>query len=144
MTPKYYICPGTDSQEVMQLLEDKIYEHNSSSVHKHDGCLFSRIVENENKEVIAGVAGWTWAGICEITQLWVNKKVRGNGVGKMLLEEAEAEARGKGCVSILVRSYSFQAPHFYEKFGYKVQHVLNDFPKGHNYYILVKELAEHC
>jgi hypothetical protein len=64
-----------------------------------------------------------------------------NGIGKMLLEAAETEAKSKGCVSILVRSYSFQAPHFYERYGYEVQHIVNGFPNGYNYYILLKRIG---
>jgi hypothetical protein len=58
----------------------------------------------------------------------------------LLLEAAEDEARGGRCTIILVRTYSFQAPAFYEKHGYGVQHVVEDFPPGHRYYILAKAL----
>jgi ribosomal protein S18 acetylase RimI-like enzyme len=60
----------------------------------------------------------------------------------MLLEAAEVEAKSKGCLTILVRSYSFQAPQFYERHGYKIEHILNGFPEGYSYYILQKGLAE--
>ncbi|HEV8504586.1 MAG TPA: GNAT family N-acetyltransferase [Chitinophagaceae bacterium] len=138
MENKYWIEVGTNSQQVMELLEDKIYEHNSSNLDKHDGCLFSRIARDANNNVIAGIAGWTWAGICEITQLWVDENIRKMGIGKRLLAEAELEAKSKGCVRIMIRSFSFQAPHFYERQGYRIEHVLDSFPKGCCYYILLK------
>lgn len=141
MNKEYCIERGTDSQQVIQLLEDNIYEHNSTRIDKHDGVLFSRIVRDENNEIIAGIAGWTWANACEITQFWVHEKVRNNGIGGMLLEAAEAEAKGKGCRTILVGSYSFQAPHYYERHGYALQHAVDDFPEGHRYCILTKNLA---
>src|SRR5436190_6414738 len=141
MKKTYRLESGTDSQQLVQLLEDKIYEHNSGALNKDDGRLFSRIVRGENKEIIGGIAGWTWAGACEITQLWVGENVRKNGIGRMLLEAAEAEAKSRGSLTILVRSYSFQAPHFYEKYGYKAELILNGFPNGHSYYILAKRIA---
>ena len=141
MNNRYCIESQEDSQQMSQLLEARIYEHNSNKINQHDGSLFSRNIVDENKEVIAGVAGWTWAGVCEITQLWVNEKVRKNGIGEMLLQEVEVEAKNKGCHIILVKSYSFQAPHFYEKHGYNVEHILNGFPEGHNYYILTKKIG---
>jgi N-acetylglutamate synthase-like GNAT family acetyltransferase len=141
MNNNYFLESDMDSHQVIQLLEDKIYEYNSAKINKDDGSLFSRIVKDENSEIIAGIAGWTWAGICEITQLWVNDKVRKNGIGKMLLEEAEAEAKSKECRTILIKSYSFQAPCFYEKFGYKSEHILNDYPEGYNYYTLTKRIG---
>lgn len=142
MDKKYFLEAGNDQYQVIQLLEDKIYEYNSSKTQVDDGSLFSRIVRGKSNEIIAGIAGWTWAGICEITQLWVDENVRKNGIGKMLLEAAEEEARTKGCLTILVRSFSFQAPHFYEKYGFKAELVFNDFPAGSEYYILSKGLAK--
>lgn len=140
MNNRFRIEPGTDAYQVIQLLEDKIYEYNSVKINKDDGAVFSRIVKNENKNIIAGIGGWTWAGICEITQLWVDENERKNGIGKMLLEAAESEAKSKECHTILVRSYSFQAPHFYERYGYKTEYKLNDFPEGYSYYILIKRI----
>jgi N-acetylglutamate synthase-like GNAT family acetyltransferase len=141
MNKKYSIESASDSRQVIQLLEDKIYEYNSAAISKDDGRLFSRIVKDENKDIIAGIAGWTWAGICEITQLWVDENVRKNSIGKILLESAEAEAKSKGCHTILVKSYSFQAPHFYEKHGYRAEHILNGYPDGYSYYTLTKRIG---
>jgi ribosomal protein S18 acetylase RimI-like enzyme len=141
MNNEYSIESANDPQHVTQLLEDRIYEYNSDETHIDDGRLFSKIIRDRDKEIIAGIAGWTWAGICEITQLWVDRKIRGRGVGKILLEAAELEARTKGCSITLVRSYSFQAPHFYEKHGYRTENIINDFPKGHRYHILTKKIG---
>ena len=141
MEKKYCIEVGIDSRQVVQFLEDRIYEHNSTTIDRDDVRLFSWIVRDENNEIIAGIAGWTWASVCEITQLWVDEKMRKTGVGKMLLEAAEAEARNKGCITVLVKSYSFQAPHFYNKYGYQIEHILYGFPQGYQYYTLVKKIG---
>src|SRR4030095_10836990 len=114
MDNKYSMESGQETLQVIQLLEDRIYEYNSAEIHIDDGRLFSRVVKDMDQEIIAGIAGWTWAGICEITQLWVDGKVRKKGIGKILLEAGEIEAKSRGCHTILVRSYSFQAPQFYE------------------------------
>jgi ribosomal protein S18 acetylase RimI-like enzyme len=140
MDKKYFIESGEDAHQIIQLLENKIYEHNSTKIRKDDGSLFARIVRDENNEIIAGIAGWTWANICEITQLWVDENARKNGIGRMLLKAAEAEAKSKECRTILIKSYSFQAPLFYEKHGYKVEHILNDYPAGYSYYTLTKRI----
>ena len=141
MNEKYSMEIGADPLCEIEWLEDKIYEHNSAKISKHDGFLFSRIVRDENNNIVAGIGGWTWANACEITQLWVAENARKNGIGKMLLEAAEAEAKSKGCRTILVRSYSFQAPHFYERHGYKTGFTLNNFPQGYVYYILSKRIG---
>jgi len=138
---KYKMEVGENAEQIMKFLEDKIYEHNSSAINKSDGAFFSRIVRDENDEIIAGIAGWTWASACKITQLWVGENARKNRIGTLLLMAAETEAKSKGCLTIMVESYSFQAPHFYERHGYKITHMLNDFPPGYDYYILSKRIG---
>src|SRR5215831_6385731 len=123
MDKQYHVEPGADPQQIMQILEDKIYEYNSAKINKSDGALFSRIVRDDAGEIIAGIAGWTWAGACEITLLWVHVNFRGRRLGDLLLQAAEEEAMHKKCSIILVRSYSFQAPHFYKRHGFTVEHI---------------------
>ena len=140
MANQYRIDAGQDPYQVMSLLEDKLYAYNMQQVQQRDGQLFSRVINSEEELIIAGIAGWTWAGICEITQLWVDAAVRGQGLAKILLDAAEKEADSRGCHTILVRSFSFQAPRFYQKHGYITAHMIKDFPVGHVYYILIKKL----
>ena len=137
---KYYLESSEEALDTIQLLEDMIYEFNSSKINKADGHLFSKVFRNDNSEIVAGVGGWTWAGACEVTQLWVDEKFRGKGIGKILLNAAEEEAINKGCRIILIRTYSFQAPGFYLKHGFKSEHVVNEFPDGHSYFILTKTI----
>lgn len=138
MSTKYRVETGEDSHQVIQLLDDKIYEYNSAKTHQSNGALFSRIVKADGGEIIAGIAGWTWAGACEITLFWVHEGFREKGIGTLLLEAAEEEARNKKCSRILVKSYSFQAPHFYERHGFVVEHIMENFPEGFSYYTLMK------
>lgn len=136
----YRIESKPDETGLIHLLEERIYEHNSATIQKYDGHFFSSVAKDENNGVVAGIAGWTWAGACEITQLWVSQKYRGRGLGKMLLDAAAGEARSKGCETILVKTYSFQAPAFYLKNGYQIEHALDNFPYGHTYYTLTKKI----
>jgi len=130
-----------DQAEVIQFLEDKVYEYNSSTIHKYDGILFTKLIRDQNRNIIAGISGWIWAMVSEITLLWVKEEHRKNGLGKMLLKAAEDEIIKKGCTTILLRSYSFQAPFFYQKNGYKAEYILDDFPNGYKHYTLVKRIA---
>ena len=141
MDGKYFLESSEDSLITIQLLEDRIYEFNSAKINKADGHLFSKVLKGDQGEVVAGVGGWTWAGACEVTQLWVDEKLRGKGLGKILLKAAEEQAKQKGCLIILVRTYSFQAPGFYLGHGFKTAHVIKEFPDGHSYYILTKKIA---
>jgi GNAT superfamily N-acetyltransferase len=49
----------------------------------------------------------------------VRAEDRGAGLGARLLEEFEAEARSRGCRRVFVTSFTFQAPGFYERHGYR-------------------------
>jgi ribosomal protein S18 acetylase RimI-like enzyme len=126
--------------EAIQFLDDKIYEFNSAAINKNNGHLFAKIVRDENNNIIAGISGWTWAMISEITLLWVAEEYRRMRLGIALLKAAEREIIKRGCTMISLRSYSFQAPLFYEKNGYKTVYILDDFPAGYKYYTLVKKI----
>ncbi len=70
-------------------------------------------------ELLAGVSGWTWGVAAGIGMTWVRADVRGQGVGERVLADFEAEARARGCTHVFVTSFTFQAPGFYEKQGYR-------------------------
>jgi GNAT superfamily N-acetyltransferase len=138
---KFMIESVEHQAEAIQFLDDKVYEFNAAAINKYDGNLFTRIIRDQNNDIIAGISGWTWALVSEITLLWVKEEYRNNGLGKILLKAAEEEIIKKGCTTILLRSYSFQAPLFYEKNGYKTVYILDDFPNGYKHYNLVKRIA---
>lgn len=51
--------------------------------------------------------------------LWLSAPARGGGLGTRLLRQAERLARERGSVHIHLNTYSFQAPAFYQKNGYR-------------------------
>lgn len=134
------ITKSVPSQADLQFLEDRLYEYNSRQVGRDDGGLFEFLIRNEKQAIVAGLAGWTWAGACEIQSLWVHPDLRGQGYGGQLMAAAEQEARTRGCQVIMLTSYSFQAPGFYQKLGYELAWQLEDFPPGHRHCVLVKRI----
>lgn len=66
-----------------------------------------------------GVSGWTWGEAAGIGLTWVRADHRGTGLGVRLVERFEAEARSRGCTHVFVTSFTFQAPAFYERAGYR-------------------------
>jgi hypothetical protein len=53
---------------------------------------------------------------------------------------AEMEAKARECTRATLDTYSFQAPSFYERLGYKIVAAVEDFPAGQKHYTLVKDL----
>lgn len=123
-----------------QFLDDRLYEFNCGATGIVDGQLLGVFVRNEAKEVVAGAAGHTWGGTCELRQVWVAESARGCGMGRRLMAEAEAEAVRRGCRQLVLTTHSFQAPAFYLKLGFEVVHELLDYPQGHSQLLLRKRL----
>jgi GNAT superfamily N-acetyltransferase len=124
------------SPEDVQFLEDRLYEYNAVQTGVDDGQWLAIFVRDTQQTICAGIKGWTWCGSCYLQDLWVHKSLRGQGYGTKLLQAAEHEARTRGCHQVILDSYSFQAPGFYQKHGYEVFAVLEDHPRGHrNYYL---------
>ena len=70
--------------------------------------------------VVAGLAGETYAGWLFVRYLWVAESLRGQGVGRELVGMAESRALQRGCHSAWLDTFSFQAPGFYRRLGYEV------------------------
>lgn len=75
-------------------------------------------VDDEDGRLVAGLRGWSWGTCAGISMVWVREDARAQGWGAHLLDAAEQVARERGCRQIVVSSFTFQAPHFYERCGY--------------------------
>ena len=127
--------------EQIQYLEDRLYEFNSSATRITDGKWLAIFVKDEVERIVAGICGNTWGGCCEIRQFWVEESRRKQGLGTRLLGAAEQEARRRGCSQIVLTTFTFQAPAFYMKRGFKALATVNDHPRGHQSMLLKKYLG---
>jgi GNAT superfamily N-acetyltransferase len=125
----------------VQFLDDQINAFNVEQTGIEDGKLLAIFVRNEARKIKAGIYGWTWGGCCEIRYLWVERELRGQGYGRRLLLAAEKEARSRGCTLIVLDTHSFQAPGFYQKFGYTVYGHVDDYPRREQKLYLMKRLV---
>lgn len=91
-------------------------------------------------EVVGGAVGRTWGECCELQQLWVSEARRREGIGAALLARFEARAAQRGCRTVYLDTFSFQAPAFYRGRGYAAAAELRGFPDGIVKYLLVKPL----
>mgnify|MGYP001821847971 FL=1 len=89
---------------------------------------------------VGGVIARTWGECCEVQMLWVRDDLRGHGIGAQLLALAEEEALRRGCTLVYLDTFSFQAPGFYERHGYRELHSIAGFPRGIKKHYLCKEL----
>jgi ribosomal protein S18 acetylase RimI-like enzyme len=114
--------------------------YNASQVgnaHKGNLTLSYRDADHRIVAGLHGITSWNWLFV---QLLWVHEAVRRQGLGKRLLELAEAEGKKRGCENVSLDTFSFQAPGFYEKLGYEKFGELLDCPKGHRRIYFQKKL----
>jgi GNAT superfamily N-acetyltransferase len=139
--PDIELCDESECQELSAFLVERIYEFNARATGYFDGRLLGGRLRNDAGEVIAAFNGHTWGGCCVVAHLWVAEAERGRGLGRALLQAAEAEAARRRCEQILVSTHSFQAPAFYERLGYQRQAMVPGQPKGHANIVYLKRLG---
>jgi ribosomal protein S18 acetylase RimI-like enzyme len=98
------------------------------------------VVQAPSQQIVGGILCEIYWGYLHIDLLWVKEEHRRGGLGSRLLTKAEGEARARGARNAYLDTFSFQAPEFYERHGYKVFGELEAFPPGHKRFYLSKEL----
>lgn len=76
------------------------------------------VLVREGDEVVGGLTGRTSLGLWFVDLMYLPEQLRGSGLGAEVLRRAEAEAVRRECRSGVL--YTFQAPGFYEKQGWRV------------------------
>ncbi|MBC8100444.1 MAG: GNAT family N-acetyltransferase, partial [Armatimonadetes bacterium] len=100
-------------------------------------------LDDADGDVVAGIAAWTHADVLTIELLWVHDALRGQGIGRALVQMAEIEALARRCQTALVSGAL--RPAFYQYLGYCVTARLLSFPVGVALYALHKPLvADAC
>jgi GNAT superfamily N-acetyltransferase len=140
MSPPELLIDTQPTPVDVQYLEDRLYEFNSSVTGLTDGQWLTIFVRDDDR-IVAGICGSTWGGCADIRQFWVEEARRGQGLGTRLLEAAEREAVRRGCRTMLLMTFSFQAPAFYARHGFEVVAVVDDHPSGHRNLLLRKHLG---
>jgi GNAT superfamily N-acetyltransferase len=131
-----FVVETDPSFDDVRFLEDRLYEYNVEQTGVDGGQWLAIFLRDDQQTIQAGLTGWTWCGSCYIQAVWVHETLRGHDVGTTLLQAAEQEARRRGCDHMVLSSFSFQAPGFYQKLGYEVFAVLDEHPRSHRDYFL--------
>lgn len=119
--------------------EDTIFrgllEYNLARIEDKNPKDLGVYMEDEKGEILAGLIGNTHGNWMNVKFLWVSEKLRGQNIGSQILKKAEETAKERGCKYAFLDTFSFQAPEFYKKYGYKEKFVLEEYPvEGKRYY----------
>ena len=118
---------NTESQK-SQIIGDLIRSYNRSKRETAESEPLNLYVEDDHGKLMAGLVAETFGNWLEIEYLFVKEEFRGQGIGSQLLQRAESEAKKRNCRFAFVNTYQFQAPAFYQKYGYKEDFTLKDYP----------------
>ena len=101
---------------------------------------FHVMARDDEGSLQGGIRATCYWNTLHIELLWISETARGSGIGRKLIQKAEAFARDNGCENALVETTSWQARPFYEKNGYNHMATLPNRPKGHSSHYLKKVL----
>ena len=127
--------------EVTQALITGVREFNASVMGHADSKPLTVVARDAEGQLIGGVSGRTIYGHYLIEVVWIAQSMRKTGLGTKLMNEAERQARERGCIGAQVDTASFQAPDFYKKLGFRVIGTVEDFPPGHARHFMQKDYA---
>lgn len=125
-----------DINEIHELLREYGRAHREKAEYRPLGLF----VEDEEGNKLAGLTGQTFGNWLSIRYLFVSQQLRGQGIGTELISKAETIAKERGCKYVFVDTFSFQAPAFYEKLGYKEVFELKNYPYTESRHYYTKEL----
>jgi hypothetical protein len=97
-------------------------------------------VRDRSGRVLGGLIMQSYWRESYIELLWLSARARGIGWGARLVEEAERRARRRGSRVIHLNTYSFQAPGFYAKRGYRRFGQISGSPATESRLFYVKDL----
>ncbi|WP_129691279.1 GNAT family N-acetyltransferase [Gottfriedia acidiceleris] len=130
-------------QEDSEFIRKKVIEFNAKKLPdemKAPSENISFVVRNDQEEIVGGITGRMYWHHLSIDFLWVSEEYRHKGFGSQLINHMEEFAIENGCRLIKVDTFSFQAPKFYKKHGFKVFGIIESHPKGYNQYYFEKRL----
>ena len=126
-------CPPEGRQEIL----DGLLEFNRDFLPPRID-LSQRVMDQGR--CVAGILAYCRGDSAAVDILWVDSAHRGRGLGRALLDRVEELARAQGARRLILDTFSFQAPRFYEAMGYRCYAHLDPLVNGHSRYYYIKDL----
>ena len=98
-------------------------------------------IRNTKGRVLGGLILQSYWKESYVELLWLSAPARRLGYGRKLMAEAERRARRRGSRLLHLNTFSFQAPGFYEKLGFRRFGGMEGSPRGASRHFYVKRLA---
>lgn len=98
------------------------------------------VARNASGKVVGGLVGRTWGECAELQQLWVTPDERRKRIGTRLVKLFETRVKARGCCTLYLTTFSFQAPALYRSLGYRAAAEVRGFPDGIVKYLMVRTI----
>ncbi len=142
MQPKL-VMTDTPEPHVRDAIVGPLIEFNNSRASQPED--YRALVIILSNPDTGGILGSLWGETnfahLHVELLFVPETFRGTGLGRQMLLQAEREAISRGCQGAWLDTHSFQARGFYERLGYCVFGILDDYPPGQSRIFLHKVLV---
>ncbi|NKC32230.1 GNAT family N-acetyltransferase [Roseomonas sp. BU-1] len=140
-TPRAIITRG--EANLVPVLLAGLSAHAVTQAGPHGHAPFSLAVHPPGEAApVGGLSGSFFYDWLFIQYFFLPEALRGQGLGRALMQQAEAAARARGCAGIWLDTFSFQALPFYEALGYRQFGRIDDFPPGQSRHYLMKRLKD--
>lgn len=140
-TPRFIVTDAPSADEIKRI-DDGLAEFNAQQAGRTDHRPLAVLVKDpQTGQVIGGLSGRTSLGLMFVDLFYLPPRLRGVGVGREILQAAEAEARKRGCRAAVLYTISFQAPDFYRKQGWQSFGEVACDPPGTCRVFMTKTLA---
>lgn len=143
-----YVFEQTVSEQREDYLTNQLVAFNQTHstalpIEHSDPLPLHLFVLDRTGTVLGGLVGRThtiplWF---EISVIWIEERLRHQGLGRQLLRQAEQEAYQRGCHYARVATSNFQGPAFYQKQGYLLYGTLENCPPGETVFYFWKKLV---
>jgi len=138
----YHFVESEGDGEFKRYLQGILNEHHETAyplMEVPESERFVIRVTDGNDRVVGGALAWAYWGWLDVSLVALEKRVRGHGLGRQLMAVIEEKARERGCTRARVETFEREVG-FYQRMGYRIVGCLEDYPEGHNYYWMCRDL----
>jgi GNAT superfamily N-acetyltransferase len=107
------------SSEALAVILAGLTNFNEGEVGPSERQAIAVLIRDDQEQVIGGLSGYTSWGWLFTQLLFVPESLRGRGMAARLLDQAEREARSRGCHGAWIDTFSPVALKAYRRQGYE-------------------------
>jgi GNAT superfamily N-acetyltransferase len=127
-------------QALGRAIQTKLAAYNTEMAGPGDSGVVAVSRRGPDGDIVGGLWGRAGYGFLFV-ELLTTGPASGLGLGRAMMDLAEAEARRRGLIGMWLTTWTFQAPEFYRKLGFEECGRISGFPPGHDHITYVKRFA---